>query len=285
MGELWWVAIRRCRILARLAVHVAVGSVLSALGAMPVDCAAAEPTAEVVPALAGASTITVYRPKQWVGGDTFVIELDGIPTVELASREYADLVVSPGTHVVSQHDPRSQKIAVDAQPGQTYFIKAWLGFGIINPTTHLALVAPGSASQEITCCHAASVAAWLVTGPDKQPGGESNSPGGGGSVTLSAAQWIPNAGQEAGWAIYPATIVADPQAIRIDLSGPDTGRRVVRIPWSAIASVEYQTYKRSCWLALRRTSGHFEEFRADECAVLEQFGQSVRARYIGSSHE
>ena len=214
-----------------------------------------------------------------------MIELDGIPTVELALRDYANLAVGPGTHVVSVHGSGLQKITVEAIPGQTYFIKVWLGFGVINPATHLALVAPGSASQEITCCHAAPSAAWLVTGPDARGDRESNSPGGGGSVTLSGAQWIPNAGQEAGWAIYPATIVADPQAIHIDLSRPDTGRRVVRIPWSAIASVEYQTYKRSCWLALRRTSGHIEQFRADGCAALEEFGQSVRARYIGSSHE
>ena len=266
-------------------IRLAVVSALLVVSAMPVASVAAGPLADGAPVPAGASTITVYRPKQWGAGGTFVVELDGIPTVEVASPAFVELPVTPGLHVVSLHDVRSERISVDAKPGQTYLIKAWLGFGIINPASHLALVASDGASKEISCCRAVPLSAWLVFHPATGAEEPADAAGAAARVTVSSAQWIPNAGQEGGWVIYPATIAADGQAIRIDLTASEAGARAVRIPFSAIATVDYVTHKRICWLMLRRTSGHVDEFRADDCSALARFGESIPGKYMGSSSE
>jgi hypothetical protein len=242
---------------------------------MPAASVAAGPLADRAPVPPGAATLTVYRPKQWRAGGTFVVELDGIPTVELASPNFVELPVPPGAHVVSLHDAHPERITVDAKPGQTFFMKAWLGFGIINAASHLALQSSDDASKEISCCRAVPLSAWLASPPAMGASEPAEAAGAARGVAVSDAQWIPNAGQEAGWAIYPASLALDDQAIRIDITVSGAGIRTVRIPFSAVATVDYVTHKRICWLTLRRTSGHVEEFRADDCSALARFGERI----------
>jgi hypothetical protein len=201
--------------------------------------------------------------------------------VELASREYVNLTVSPGSHVVAEY--RSKKVTVDAVAGQSYYLKVWLGLGIINPPSHLSLVTPASAAKEISCCHLLSPSSWLSPDPAVRAADEADNPGDAAFVTLVGADWIPNSSQDGGWDIYDATITADHYGIRIAVNAPAATGRAVYIPMTAVASVEYVTYRHGCWLTLRRTSGHVEQFRANDCPALEQFGERL-GPLIGASH-
>lgn len=258
--------------LMRLTLALSMGSALALLSANGVNRA----TADVVSTSAADATITVYRPKQW-GADGSVIELDGLPTAELAPGNYVTLSVAPGSHTVSQHGG-PERITVDAKPGQTYFIKSWLGFGIFNADNHLALETPEKASKEITCCKSASSAAWIVADPGVTLDAGVQSPRIAGNMLVGAVQWIPNADQEAGWAMYYVTLTIEPQVLRIDL-----GAQSLRVPLAAIASAEDGSHRHICWLTVRRTSGHTDQIRATDCAALYQFGASLRASLSGAS--
>ncbi len=252
--------------------------------------AAADTLPEGMAASADEATITVYRPKQ-LGAGGSVVELDGLPIAELASGQYVNLRVALGPHVVSQHDYRSERITVDAKPGQTYFVKSWLGFGIINPASHLALVAAEIASQEVRSCSSVSPAAWIVPDSGMRIDEQVESRVAAAGVGLVVAEWIPNAQQEGGWAVYPAAISLDTEALRIDIStrlASDVGVHDVRIPLSAIASAEsgVDTRNRSiCWVTVRRTSGHVDQIRAHDCTALHEFGESLRSRLSGTPGE
>jgi hypothetical protein len=255
----------------RLTVTLCTGSALALLFATGVNRAATD----VVSTSAANATVTVYRPKQWGAGGS-VVELDGLPTAELAPGNQVTLSVAPGSHTVSQHG--SERITVDAKPGQSYFIKAWLGFGIINPDEHLALVTPEKASKEITCCKSVSLAAWIVPDPEVSLDAGVESPLTAGNGVLVGAEWIPNAAQEGGWAIYRATLTVEAQILRIDL-----GAHSLRVPLATIAAAENGGHRHICWVTVRRTSGHVDQIRATDCAALYQFGAHLRAGLSGAS--
>ena len=262
----------------RLIVPLCVGSAVVLLLGNSVNRAAAQSAPSDASAPADEAVITVYHPKQfWAGGS--VIEFDGLPVVELAPGEYVGLRAAPGTHVISAHGSRPEKITVDAKPRQNYFIKAWLGFGIFNSPWHLALVAAEKASKEISCCHTVSPAAWIVPDFGMHRDETTNVPLSAGDV-LVAADWIPNAGQEGGWAIYQATIAVDTRALHIDVL-TDTGAQEIRIPLSAIASAgsgHDNRNTRICWVTVRRTSGHVDEIRTSDCTALYQFGENLSTK-------
>jgi hypothetical protein len=247
-----------------------------------VNPAAAESAPDGLSAPAADTTITVYKPKHW-GADSSLVELDGIPIAELGPGEYVNLTTTPGSHEV--YDYRAERITVDAKPGQTYFIKSGVGFGITGPRSHLALVASETAAKEISCCKSVPPAAWIVSEPGMRLDEGPKSPVMGRDLVLGGAEWMPNIDQEIGVVVYHATIVVDAQAMHIQLNTHRATDGSVSIPLSSLASAENGHHKRNCWLTIRRKSGHVDEIRAGGCsAVLSQFGEAFRAKLLAASN-
>jgi hypothetical protein len=100
--------------------------------------ASSSPSADIAPPPAGAATVVFYRPSKFVGGGVGFIVREGTAELgKLRSGKYFVLQVAPGKHTYEVHSEAADRLTIDADAGETYYIEGEIGVGILVGHPHI----------------------------------------------------------------------------------------------------------------------------------------------------
>ena len=100
--------------------------------------AASNPSADIPPPLAGASTVVFFRPWKFVGGGVGFIVREGTAELgKLRAGKYFVLQVAPGKHTYTVHSEATDNLTIDADAGETYYIEGEIGVGVLVGHPHI----------------------------------------------------------------------------------------------------------------------------------------------------
>jgi hypothetical protein len=100
--------------------------------------ASSSPSADIPPPPAGAATVVFYRPSKFVGGAVGFIVREGTAELgKLRSGKYFVLQVAPGKHTYEVHSEATDRLTIDADAGETYYIEGEIGVGILVGHPHI----------------------------------------------------------------------------------------------------------------------------------------------------
>ena len=120
--------------------------VVAAPAAAP-PAASSSPSADIPPPPAGAATVVFYRPSKFVGGAVGFIVREGTAELgKLRSGKYFVLQVAPGKHTYEVHSEAADRLTIDADAGETYYIEGEIGVRSVIHTSSLRRSRPSRRS-------------------------------------------------------------------------------------------------------------------------------------------
>lgn len=112
-----------------------------ALAALSFDAGAQEATAAPAATAGGAQTGTVifFREKKFAGAAIrYKVRENGVELCKLKSGSFCTVTVPAGKHEYVVHSEAKDVLALDVQPGQTYYVQASISIGFMAGHPHLA---------------------------------------------------------------------------------------------------------------------------------------------------
>jgi len=94
---------------------------------------------------AGRGQVVFFRPAKQLGRFIRLPVREGDTGIaELGPGSYAVLTVDPGPHVFTTHLKTTDRLALDVDAGETYFVEQTMGVGLVAGPPHLTQVEPGA---------------------------------------------------------------------------------------------------------------------------------------------
>jgi len=96
------------------------------------------PATDVAPPPAGSATVVFFRPSKFLGAAVgFIVREGKMELGKLRSGKYFVLQVAPGKHTYEVHSEATDRLTIDADAGETYYIEGEIGVGVLVGHPHI----------------------------------------------------------------------------------------------------------------------------------------------------
>jgi len=164
----------------RLLIVLAMAPLATALGAQTTPAAAPIETksGSVGTPPAGKGQVVFFRPGSMIGAALGCTVHEGEREVaRLGSGKYYVVTAEPGKHLYFTQGEVKDKLTLEVEPDDTYFVKCNIGMGIASGRANLS-----PSTREVFATKAKGLAMW------KGPKGNDSAPAGGTAVKADAGQ-------------------------------------------------------------------------------------------------
>jgi hypothetical protein len=234
------------------------------------------------------ATIYVFRSTNLlVNGRSFFVLVNGVPTAELPGHGYFVLHVAPGPVELSAFNKTLAIVHTSA--GQTYYVKAWIELGLINPPAHMEIVTNDVGKTEIAACDPVPPSAWITSGAQLETVELPTSTHSGSVMTYVGVEWMPGIHDDAGGDIFYVTLVLAEESVILRWTKPEgvtAPGHDIRIPYTDIASVEGHHWKHDIEaIRLKLHTGREDELRFTRSGQVDSVADLLRSKVQGRSGE
>lgn len=106
--------------------------------AAPAAAAPSSAAAAIPPPPAGSATVVFYRPSRFLGaGVGFIVREGQTELGKLRNGKFFVVQVTPGKHTYEVHSEATDKLTIDADAGEIYYIEGEVGVGVLVGHPHI----------------------------------------------------------------------------------------------------------------------------------------------------